>query len=136
VSEAGNTVTWTGLTVQPGSTNALSLSFQVTVNGTDTNGQVIPNVAVFTNAGTPGCTTPTCNTNTVTVTVSIPASSPATPAPPVAKPVSQPVAAAAPAIAFTGADLMSMALFALALLGLGGLFVVMARRRRKGETIG
>ena len=71
VTEANSTVTWTGITVQPGSTNAQTLTFKVTVNANDTNGEVIPNFAVFTNVGTPTCTTATCNTNTVTVTVSV-----------------------------------------------------------------
>ena len=134
VTESGGTVTWTGLAVQPGTTNAVTVSFQVTVNSSDTNGEVIPNFAVFTNVGTPGCTTATCDTNTVTVTVLIPASAPAvvTPPPPAAAPAV--VVAAAP-IAFTGADIAGMVVAGLAFLGLGGILVVLSRRRRRvGET--
>ncbi len=134
VTEANNTVTWTGITVHPGTANAVALSFKVTVNASDTNGEVIPNFAVFTNVGTPGCTTATCNTNTVTVTVSVPASAPAVvtaaPVPPPPPPVVK-----AATIAFTGADIAGMVTAGLAFLGLGGLLVVLSRRRRRtGET--
>ena len=84
VSEASGMVTWTGLDVAPGQT--LAISFQVVVNATDTNGQKIDNVAVFTNRGTPTCTTPTCTTNQVTLTVTAKSSaasgSPPPPPPP------------------------------------------------------
>ena len=46
VTEANNVVTWTGITVHPGTSNAVAISFKVTVNATDANGQVIPNFAV------------------------------------------------------------------------------------------
>jgi uncharacterized repeat protein (TIGR01451 family) len=128
-TESGGTVTWTGLAVQPGTTNAVTVSFQVTVNTNDTNGQTIPNFAVFTNEGTPGCTTPTCNTNTVTLTVTVPAAAPATVAATPIAPVAAPVST--PAIAVTGAYLSDMGAAGLALLGLGGLLVLISRRRRR-----
>ncbi len=133
VTEANNTVTWTGITVHPGTANAVALSFQVTVNSNDTNGEVIPNFAVFTNVGTPGCTTATCDTNTVTVTVLIPASAPAVVTPP--PPATAPAVVAAAPIAFTGADIAGMVVAGLAFLGLGASLVMLARRRRRaGET--
>lgn len=86
----GGILTWSGLTVPAQGTKAVS--FNVTVNATDTDGQVIPNHAIFPNVNTPqdGCiqssdTTPQvtatsvqtpsstlCDTNTVTLTVAIP----------------------------------------------------------------
>lgn len=128
VSEANNTVTWTGLTVPPGgSSTAIKLSFKVTVNNSDTSGQVIPNFAVFTNVGTPGCTTGTCDTNTVTVSVLLPVTNPTTTTtvPPVVKPA---------VIAFTGADIAGMGAAGLALLGLGGFLVILTRRRRREQV--
>jgi uncharacterized repeat protein (TIGR01451 family) len=90
----GTTLSWSGLTVPAGGTKAVT--FDVTVNATDTDGQVIPNHAIFPNINTPqsSCiqssdttppvtatsvhtaavqsTTPLCDTNTVTLTVAIP----------------------------------------------------------------
>ena len=86
----GGILTWTGLTVPAQGSKAVS--FSVTVNANDTDGQVIPNHAIFPNVNTPqdGCiqssdTTPQvtatsvqtasstlCDTNTVTLTVAIP----------------------------------------------------------------
>ncbi len=133
VSQSGGTITWSGLSV--GAASTVTVSFQVTVNSTDTNGETIPNFAVFTNDGTPNCTTPTCHTNTVTLTVSVPVISaaavtptPTTTAPPVTAP---PVTA--PAVAFTGAYLEAMWAVAAGLLGLGGVLVLIARRRRRAD---
>jgi LPXTG-motif cell wall-anchored protein len=42
----------------------------------------------------------------------------------------------APAIAFTGADISAMVASALALLGLGGLLVLISRRRRQEGNAG
>ena len=67
VSERSGKVTWTGIDLAAGQT--VTVSFGVTVNTTDTNGQKIDNVAMFTNEGTPHCTAATCHTNTVTLTV-------------------------------------------------------------------
>ena len=133
VTEANSTVTWTGITVQPGSTNALTLTFKVTVNANDTNGEVIPNFAVFTNVGTPTCTTATCNTNTVTVTVtvSVPVTAPATMAAP---PTAPPVVTQPSTIAFTGANIGGKVAAGLALLGLGGFLVALSRRRRREQV--
>ncbi len=125
-TEANGTVTWTGLDIPAGTKNAVTVSFQVTVNTNDTNGQTIPNFAVFSNEGTPGCTASTCNTNTVTLTVSVPAALPATIASPPVAP---------PAIAFTGADLGTMGLAGLALLGLGSFLVSLSRRRRRQQSV-
>jgi hypothetical protein len=61
--------------------------------------------------------------STVTATPTTPAAVP-TPTPPT------PPKAAPSAIAFTGADLYGMSATGLALLGLGGLFILMARRRK------
>ena len=83
---------------------------------------------MFTNVGTPGCTTATCDTNTVTVNVLVPASAPAVVTPPAAPAPAPPVSKPA-VIAFTGADIATMAGLGLALLGLGGLLVAASRRR-------
>jgi hypothetical protein len=133
VTESNGTVTWTGLAVNPGASNAVTVSFKVTVNNNDTNNETIPNFAIFTNEGTPSCTTATCHTNTVTLTVNIPATLPATTtttttttAPPVTKPAT---------IAFTGADIAGMAAGGLVLIGLGGFLLLLTRRRKQaGET--
>lgn len=73
----GGIITWSGLTVPAQGTK--SVTFKVTVNATDTDGQVIPNHAIYSNINTgDGCITSsdttegTCDTNTVTLTVSIP----------------------------------------------------------------
>jgi len=85
VSESGGAVTWTGINVTGGET--VSISFQVTVSASDQNGARITNFAVFTNEGTPTCTTSTCHTNTVTLTVVHHASaSSTTPTPPTTTP--------------------------------------------------
>ncbi len=68
-TESGNVVSWTGLTINAGT--SATVSFKVTVNKNDTNGQVIPNVALFSNKGTPSCSATTCNTNTVKVNVKL-----------------------------------------------------------------
>jgi uncharacterized repeat protein (TIGR01451 family) len=69
VAESNGVITWSNLSIGPGAANAVTITFQVTVNSTDTGGQVITNVATFTNEGTPNCTTATCSTNKVTVVV-------------------------------------------------------------------
>jgi uncharacterized repeat protein (TIGR01451 family) len=69
VTETAGTLTWKTLVVAPGTANAISPSFEVTVNSSDTTGERITNVATFTNDGTPTCTTLTCPTNPVTLTV-------------------------------------------------------------------
>lgn len=76
-SLVSGTVTWTSLTVAAG--GSLPLSFRVTVNAGDTNGQAVTNLGRVTNAGTPGCTTSSCPTNTVSLTVAVPATSPTVP---------------------------------------------------------
>ena len=82
-SFAAGVVTWTGIDVpaMSGSTpgTAGPLTFEVTVNSDDTNGQVIPNFGIFTNENTPSCTGSSCPTNTVQLTVAIPATTPGTP---------------------------------------------------------
>lgn len=67
-----------------------TVSFRVLVASSDTNGQVISNVASFTNEHTPSCTATTCATNTVTLTVVVPAVKGAVSPPPVAKAASSP----------------------------------------------
>jgi uncharacterized repeat protein (TIGR01451 family) len=52
----------------------VNLTFQATVNANDANGSTLSNQASFTNIHTPGCTTATCATNTVTNPVVTPAS--------------------------------------------------------------
>jgi len=64
-SESNGTLTWSGISVGPGSGTA-AVTFQVTVDPGDANAQVITNVAQFSNEGTPGCSTPTCSTNETT----------------------------------------------------------------------
>gem|GEM_PF-4575929 len=69
VSEVSTKIMWTGISVAAG--GSLQITFQVTVNKTDVNGQKITNFALFTNEGTPNCpmATRTCRTNTVTLVV-------------------------------------------------------------------
>jgi len=69
-SERGGVVSWTGLSLDTAA--SATVSFKVTVDASDTNNEVIPNVALFSNEGTPGCSGTTCNTNTVNVKVSVP----------------------------------------------------------------
>ena len=125
-SESGGTVTWSGLNVATGSANALTVTFQVTVDSTDTNGEVLSNVAAFTNAGTPGCTTVTCPTNTVTLTVIVPATAPAQ---------SPPIVAAT--TVHTGEPWAGSRLIELIVLGLGLSLVAIGElgRRRMRRRI-
>ena len=87
VQEATGTITWSGVVVQPGTSHALALSFAVVVDRTDTTGEKIANTAIFTNDGTPSCTTSTCVTNTVTLTVSATSSAPSHSTPPTVSPI-------------------------------------------------
>jgi len=82
VTEATGTVTWSGIVVQPGASNAVSVSFEAVVNKTDTTAQTISNSVTFNNQGTPGCTTTTCSTNTVTVEVNAKSSAASSSTPP------------------------------------------------------
>ena len=78
-TEAAGVVSWTGVDVPAitGSTpGTVLLTFEAVVNQNDTNGQVIPNFALFSNENTPSCTDPNCDTNTVTLTVAVPATTP------------------------------------------------------------
>ncbi len=123
VTVVNGLITWAGIVVPAfsgGSAGTVSLSFQVTVDSNDTDTQVIPNHALFTNANTPGCTDPTCPTNTVTLTVSAPVV--------VTQPASNPKPITAATTVHTGkpwagsrplellVGLMGMALVALGLL--------------------
>ena len=67
-SESGNVVSWTGMTINAG--GSATVSFNVTINKSDANRQVIQNVAVFSNKGTPSCSATTCETNAVQAKVS------------------------------------------------------------------
>ncbi|MDA8309397.1 MAG: hypothetical protein M0Z46_02070 [Actinomycetota bacterium] len=86
VTEATGTITWSGVVVQPGTANALSLSFAVIVERTDTTGEKIANTATFSNDGTSTCTTSRCATDTVTAVVTAKKSA-ATHAPPPVSPI-------------------------------------------------
>jgi large repetitive protein len=123
--DSSGLLTWTIADIAANGGTA-SVSFTVTVNSNDTNNEVIPNVALFTNTNTPssGCanpdpTTGTCHTNTVQVTVHVP--------------VLVPSSATAPAqkLAFTGADALRTAELAFAALGFGSLLLIASRRRRR-----
>ena len=88
VSEHGGVVTWSGVDVaaESGATpGTATVSFGVLVASADTNGQVISNVASFTNEHTPSCTAATCSTNTVTLTVVVPVVKSTVSPPPVVK---------------------------------------------------
>jgi uncharacterized repeat protein (TIGR01451 family) len=88
VSEHGGVVTWSGVDVaaESGTTpGTATVSFGVLVASADTNGQVISNVASFTNEHTPSCTAATCSTNTVTLTVVVPVVKSTVSPPPVVK---------------------------------------------------
>ena len=67
----GSTITWTFSSI-PALTSYSGFGFHVTVDAGDGDGSIISNQASFTNAGTPGCATPTCPTNTITNTVDTP----------------------------------------------------------------
>ena len=136
VTESSGTVTWTGVDVaaQSGSTpGTATLTFQVTVNSTDTNGQVLTNVAAFTNEHTPDCTGPgtgvstsaTCSTNTVTLTVLIPATapvtSPGTPATPIQSATT----------VHTGEPWAGAGAIKVAVLGFGLLLMALGQARRR-----
>ena len=131
VSEHKGTLTWSGVVVEPGTTNAVSLSFAVVVDKSDPTGAKVTNTATFTNDGTPGCAASTCTTNTVTVVVTGKVSS-ATHSPP---PVSPIPAATTPHTGepFAGAGPIDLAAFftGLTLLGAGEWL-----RRRQRRTAG
>jgi uncharacterized repeat protein (TIGR01451 family) len=88
VTEQAGAIVWRGVAV-PAATAAgegtAVVSFEVRVDPTDTTGQVITNIADFTNEGTPACTTATCPTDPDRLTVVVPATSSATSLPPVTK---------------------------------------------------
>lgn len=152
-NQANGTVTWSGLNVPAGGTTAVS--FTVTVNTDDTDGQTIPNVARFTDVNTPGCSGDPCSTNTVTVTVHTaqlaPASSPttsttSTTSTTVAPTTTTTAASVAPAtvtppatnapkttLAFTGADMLRTLGGGFLLTTAGGVLTVISRRRRRGN---
>jgi len=75
VVERNGVVTWSGVDVAADSGTApgtATLTFDVVVGTSDPSGEVISNVASFTNEHTPSCTATTCATNTVTLTVVVP----------------------------------------------------------------
>jgi uncharacterized repeat protein (TIGR01451 family) len=133
-SQSAGTVTWSGLTVAAGKSTAVS--FTVTINANDTNGEVIPNVALFTDVNTPNCNgAATCNTNQVKVilnaeapaqatTTTTSTAPPATPAPPATTAPKQP-------LAFTGSDVFRATAAGLVGLVLGSILVMASRRRRR-----
>ncbi len=106
----------------------MTLTFKAIVNTGDTNGEVIPNLAVFTNVGTSGCAA-TCDANTVSVTVAGPSTSPALTSPTMPTPTAPPPVTSPSTIAFTGSYLGLMVATALALMGLGGGLLIRSRRR-------
>ena len=152
-SVSGGTVTWGGVTVPAatGSTpGTVQLSFKVTVDRTDRNGQVVTNTAAFTNEGTPQCTTSTCKTDPVTNTVhviaptvaSIPAqggtstttaSTTTTTAPSATTTAPSATTAAAAQgsgrLAFTGSGSGRLTVIGLLSIGLGVLLLFAGRRR-------
>ena len=75
-AQSGGKVTWSGITVPAsvdGQAGQATVSFTVTVDQADADGQVIPNTASFTDVHTPGCdSAATCDTNTVDQTVRYP----------------------------------------------------------------
>jgi uncharacterized repeat protein (TIGR01451 family) len=132
VSEATGKLTWTGINVA-GTGGVLTITFQVTVNPTDPNGQVIRNVASFTNEGTPSCTNATCPTNTVTLIVQVRTSAPTTGAP---KAPTPPQKISQATTAHTGEPFAGSRPVELIVLGAGLGFVAIGesiRRRRKAK---
>jgi uncharacterized repeat protein (TIGR01451 family) len=129
VSEHKGALTWSGVVVQPGATNAVSLSFAAVVDKTDPTGEKVTNTATFTNAGTPACTGSTCSTNTVTVVVTGKKSAATHSPPPVVSPIP---AATTPHTGepFAGSGPIDLAIFltGLTLLGAGEW---LRRRQRK-----
>jgi uncharacterized repeat protein (TIGR01451 family) len=126
-SLSGSAITWSGLTVPAG--GSATLTFKVTVDSTDTSGEVIPNHALFTDVHTPGCSTATCDTNTVKVTVVVPTVVTV----PLVVTTTTTKAPVKGKLAFTGADTMKFIDGGLVALGIGGLLVLSSRRRRQGR---
>lgn len=138
--DMGGTVTWAGLTVPAGGSTAVS--FIVRVEPIDTGGEVISNVASFTNENTPDCgDAATCSTNTVKLTVASEATTRTAPTTttttttttaPAITPARHTVTPTAPphGLAFTGSDTFRAAGVGLGGLLLGGFLVALSRRRR------
>jgi uncharacterized repeat protein (TIGR01451 family) len=121
-------VTWTGITVPAG--GSTSVSFTVTVNAEDTNGEVIPNVAQFTDVNTPSCNgADTCSTNTVKVTVHVAAVAVVPPSTTTTVPATTTTTKPGK-LAFTGANVLGTIAGGL-LLGTGGATLVLISRRRR-----
>lgn len=138
-TDNSGTVTWSNLNVPAG--GSISVSFTVTVNTSD-SGITITNVAQFTNVGDPGCTTPTCPTNVVTLSVpkqpvmtaptSVPPPPPTTTTTTVAPTTTTTVAH--PALAFTGAYTNRVLLAGAAAIGTGLIVFLASSRRRQGTA--
>ena len=126
VTESGGKITWTGIDVPAG--GSVKVTFQVTVNSTDSNGEVITNFAVFTNEGTPTCTTPTCKTNNVTLIVQV-TTTHHTPSPPSRITAATTVHTGEPWAGSLWAELLILSI-GIALIGRGGWM----RRRQRMET--
>jgi uncharacterized repeat protein (TIGR01451 family) len=131
VTESAGVVTWSDINVAPGAANAVTITFQVTINTNDVNGQVISNVAVFTNEGTPGCTTATCHTNTVTVTVLIRSTSSATGT--TTPTTTTPVRVTGATTVHTGEPWSGSGPYELLVLGLGAALIAMGEHRRRRQ---
>lgn len=144
-----NTVTWTvadvvagtlpaeSMTVTPGTPT--TVSFTVTVNADDTNQQVIPNVAHYSDVNTPSCAAAlTCDTNQVTAIVvvvhtspgSVPSTTTTTKAPAAPTTTAKPKSG----LAFTGSDIFPTIGAGLLLGGCGGLLVLMSRKRQRRQA--
>jgi uncharacterized repeat protein (TIGR01451 family)/fimbrial isopeptide formation D2 family protein len=137
VSEHGGMVTWTGVTVpaESGSTPGTAmLSLEVVVASSDHTGQLITNVAQYTNEGTANCSSATCSTDLVTLTVLVPVVSSAT-SPPVVKAASSVPVPGATTV-HTGEPWAGSRPYEVAVIvmgaGLMGLGMVLRRRQRRG----
>ena len=133
VSESGGVITWSDLDVAPGAVNVVTITFQVTINTTDTNGEVVTNFAVFTNVGTPGCTTATCHTNTVTVTVVVRTTSPAGGTTTTTTPTTTPNRVTGATTVHTGEPWSGSGPYELLILGLGVALIAAGEIRRRRQ---
>jgi uncharacterized repeat protein (TIGR01451 family) len=123
---ANGVVTWTGVDVA-GNNGTTSVSFVVSVDATDTNNQVIPNTAGFTDVNTPNCKgAATCDTNTVKVTVHVAQTAPQT----ATTVAATTTTAKKGGLAFTGANVFRTIGGGMLLTLVGSLLVVAGRRRR------
>ena len=142
-TETGGVVSWTVADVAAGTLaqgatavtpgTPVTVSFTVSVDQVDTDGQVIPNVARYTDVHNGGadCSAGTCPTNVVKATVFVPRTAPgsSTTTSTTVAPTTTTVKKGG--LAFTGADITRTIGGGVFLGVLGGFLVFASRRRRQ-----